>query len=575
MAIGSTMLYIGPEPDQADNDTLAESGFAGNVGFFPGPGVPVGLIQSDSFSGDVQSIDDTGFGNGPDIADFVHFSIGGLTRAVGLGIKIDQFGTWQQEVVGTGFGGASYVVTVQYGGLVSESETLIVSFGSMKLEYSANSFDWVAKTNTLLNAAYAAGFASDAWNAWVPLWNDIADIFNEWTALLEFGHVDFLGEYQRLQDALDVKHAEVKSYKNSPLRSQEPEFYKALKDYSLATIKLLDTFPDPEITLNGVIVDPFTHPELTLGIGLELFKEFDVDTGDEPQADITAQVTGQNQKVLVDGGLVAGSLEYGLGIQTIAYQNPGITGSPGNDVISGTAFSETIKGLQGDDVINGRGGDDQIYGGTGDDRLSGGPGDDRIFGGPGRDKLYGNNGDDRLSGGLGNDKLFGGGGQDILSGGSGNDKLSGQGDADTLKGEDGDDKLNGGQGSDKLYGGRNNDFLTGKAGNDRLWGDHGRDTLNGGLGNDRLTGGTHADEFRFVSAGAEFGRDVITDFQIGVDTLHLISASGEAGTFGEFVAASSQSGSDVVYDSGGDSKNVITLQNILLTSLSASDFDFS
>ncbi|MBY6262297.1 hypothetical protein EI613_10270 [Azospirillum sp. 412522] len=110
-------------------------------------------------------------------------------------------------------------------------------------------------------------------------------------------------------------------------------------------------------------------------------------------------------------------------------------------------------------------------------------------------------------------------GNDTLIGGAGNDTLGG-----------------GGSGNDSLVGGAGNDLLFGGLGNDVLIGGDGDDTLTGSLGADTLTGGAGADMFKYeglndISVGfAVVGvpntsrpaiTEVITDFQPGVDKLHI------------------------------------------------------
>jgi glycerophosphoryl diester phosphodiesterase len=133
----------------------------------------------------------------------------------------------------------------------------------------------------------------------------------------------------------------------------------------------------------------------------------------------------------------------------------------GNDVLVGSASSETIAGLLGDDEISGGEGDDTLRG----DLNSRSPG--------------GNVG--------GNDTIFGG---------LGNDQIGGKGGNDSLFGDEGDDLI---------------------------WGDDGDDILRGGLGNDTLTGddfsgGEGAD--MFVLAANE-GTDTIVDFEVGIDVIGL------------------------------------------------------
>ncbi|MDK3016519.1 calcium-binding protein [Pseudodonghicola flavimaris] len=83
---------------------------------------------------------------------------------------------------------------------------------------------------------------------------------------------------------------------------------------------------------------------------------------------------------------------------------------------------------------------------------------------------------------------------------AGDDKLSGNRHDNLINAGDGDDTLNGGGGRDTLIGGAGNDIL------------------DGGRGRDTLTGSDGADAFIFSKG---YGKDTITDFELGVDTLIL------------------------------------------------------
>ena len=204
-----------------------------------------------------------------------------------------------------------------------------------------------------------------------------------------------------------------------------------------------------------------------------------------------------------------------------------------------------VELMKGDDILFlGAGGDDVFSGYRHDDTLKGRSGDDTLKGRGGADTLKGNAGDDTLIGGNGADALIGGKGADTLIGGKG---------ADTLKGNAGDDTLAGGKGADTLLGGI------------------GKDVLNGGMGKDVLTGGIGRDSFVFTG---NFGKDTVTDFTAGKDTLDLSGLTGEAASFGDFLAAATERDGSVVYDLGGDGKNVITLLDTSLDDLGASDFLF-
>jgi Ca2+-binding RTX toxin-like protein len=158
------------------------------------------------------------------------------------------------------------------------------------------------------------------------------------------------------------------------------------------------------------------------------------------------------------------------------------------DTLFGTGFDDEVNAFAGNDFVNAGAGNDSVFGGNGNDDLRGLDGNDSLFGGANDDRLEG---DSLLSSNFGND---------ILSGGSGNDVLFGFGGNDTLRGGTGDD------------------------------------VLIGGAGADRMSGNSGFDRFDFNSqndsrAGVGF-RDVITDFQKGVDLIDLFNVDANANTSG-------------------------------------------
>jgi Ca2+-binding RTX toxin-like protein len=90
--------------------------------------------------------------------------------------------------------------------------------------------------------------------------------------------------------------------------------------------------------------------------------------------------------------------------------------------ISGTPGDDTLTGTDHNDVICGLGGDDVLAGGRGRDRIEGGGGNDRLSGADAWDLLFGGRGDDRIAGGDGPDLLVGGRGDDAVNGGPGRDR---------------------------------------------------------------------------------------------------------------------------------------------------------
>lgn len=211
-------------------------------------------------------------------------------------------------------------------------------------------------------------------------------------------------------------------------------------------------------------------------------------------------------------------------------------------VISGTGQSDTLIGVPGQTLIEADKGNDEVYGRSDNDTLIGGDGNDTILGQGGDDYIMGGSGHDTLRGQTGNDELFGGHHQDLLEGGSGNDLL---------------------------FGGTGNDTLFGETGNDSLFGDDGSDVLNGGAGQDRLEGGANADIFVFSPTGSN-ETDVIIDFEVGIDKIHI---DGTTANFGDLTVTDLGSGgTQVELDQYGVS---ITIHGIDAANVSSNWFEFT
>jgi serralysin len=180
-------------------------------------------------------------------------------------------------------------------------------------------------------------------------------------------------------------------------------------------------------------------------------------------------------------------------------------GTNGDDILPHTGQSnggnETFKGLGGSDVLKGGAGADVLDGGTGNDTAS-----------------YA--GSDAVNVNLATKAALG----DQATG----DKIAG---IENLTGSSYNDVLTGGNGGGNV--------LTGGAGADKLDGGAGNDVLIGGAGKDIMTGGIGEDTFILkapTETGSGLNRDVITDFQHGVDKIDIsaIDANGSAAGNGTF-----------------------------------------
>lgn len=315
------------------------------------------------------------------------------------------------------------------------------------------------------------------------------------------------------------------------------------------------------------------------------------------------RVDGQSGNDSIDGGGENDYLFGSGGFDTI-------NGGDGHDTISGGSHADLLTGGAGNDTMLGGDGYDQIYGGDDADRIWAGSSADRVYGGrgndwisagsnvgnsvdgifgeEGNDTLFGNagfdflnggDGDDVLDGGHqsdnlygedGNDTLLGSYGFDRLFGGRGDDQLSGGDAGDGLFGQDGNDTLWGGEGGDRFFGGQGNDIFDGGTGEDTIYADAGFDTIIGGEGNDRLFGGFNADEFVFSD---NHGNDTIEDFDAFNENEVLdLSNLRSMNTFSDVLNAASQSGQDVVINTG--SGHSIRLKNVRIEDLDENDFVF-
>ncbi|OWJ65051.1 calcium-binding protein [Inquilinus limosus] len=186
-----------------------------------------------------------------------------------------------------------------------------------------------------------------------------------------------------------------------------------------------------------------------------------------------------------------------------------LNGYEGNDVLRGGAGADRLDGGAGTDTASyytgtvgvavdlstgkGTGGDAQGDVLTGIENVSGSQGNDSLTGNAGANTLQGWNGNDVLRGGAGADRLDGGVGIDTASYWSEStgvtvDLSTGRGTGGNAQGDIlvSIENVNGSRAGDTLIGNSGANVLNGYEGNDVLRGGAGKDTLAGGIGSDRF-----------------------------------------------------------------------------------------
>jgi len=135
-----------------------------------------------------------------------------------------------------------------------------------------------------------------------------------------------------------------------------------------------------------------------------------------------------------------------------------------------------------------------------------------------------------------------------------------------------DSALDGSGGSDSLrlvegvIGSRFDDLLVGSDLVDRLEGGAGADTLRGNGGNDVLLGGADADSFQYTAA--DWGVDVILDWQDGVDRIVVDSVAG-LGSLTDFTVTQAGAAARLAFG-----VSAIVLANTDIGTIDDSDFLF-
>jgi hypothetical protein len=523
------MLIVGPEPGRANNNTQANAGSGSPIGAFSEES-PVRVYRTSTFTGDV------GDGDGSDPADVVRFEVGDATDRIACAFTFEAY-AWE-DFAADGWTGAIQGVSVSIrSGAIAERITLAAKVGHGNPEFG----EWSAALNsaeraridnflTLRSLFLSSGGLTIAeevhWNGLGETYTRLGAAFERWGEALKTSEIGAV-ESEAIAD-VEEELRNLRSLENS-VSSRVAPYRDAIEEIGETYLTFFEEFREPVYTLNGSVIDFVRDDRVTLlGDTLQCYVELS-----DPGYALVAKVTGRSFVFNLEPGAPSDWLpvEYGFGLETLAYTLPKLIGTLKNDRISGTGNDDRIDGKQGDDLINGKAGDDHIVGGHGNDTIDGGVGDDWVDGSFGNDVIRGGTGNDTLAGSFGNDRIDGG---------------------------DGNDSLHGGEGNDRLGAGKGNDRLDARAGQDILRGGIGRDVLIGGTENDTLSGGVGPDRFVFFRGD---GLDIVTDFTPGEDDLDLTGAAP--------IKRISADGNDTVILLGRDQ---IVLTGVAPSDLSDGDF---
>ncbi|EPN30121.1 calcium binding hemolysin protein, partial [Pseudomonas syringae pv. actinidiae ICMP 18807] len=134
--------------------------------------------------------------------------------------------------------------------------------------------------------------------------------------------------------------------------------------------------------------------------------------------DLVIQIKDSGETLRVGSHFYANAT-YGYGIDQVQFAD-------GSVLTNAQIRMALLTGTEGDESISGYDSADNLLGLSGNDLLYGLQGDDTLKGGDGRDTLSGGDGNDTLDGGAGNDSLDGGYGSDtyVFRKGSGQDTIN-------------------------------------------------------------------------------------------------------------------------------------------------------
>jgi Ca2+-binding RTX toxin-like protein len=318
----------------------------------------------------------------------------------------------------------------------------------------------------------------------------------------------------------------------------------------------------------------------------------DNDTVSFQRASLAGDVTSIVVDLADNGAKTIVTLNDGVSGDPYIMNIENVTGTNGDDTITGNNLTNILSGLDGDDTLVGEAGDNTLLGGDDDDVLIGGVGNDTLMGGNDFDTVdysiitgsgiivdllnqqasTASHGTDRVIdverviATQNADSLIGDLAANVLEGGAGADEISGLAGQDTLRGDAGNDTIDGGNDNDTIFGGADNDTLDGGFGDDTIYGGADDDVLIGNVGDDTLDGGAGDNIADYTKSTASIVVDLANgtvtddgygdgDKLINIDNIRGADLAGASGDTivgnGNVNIIEGQAGDDTINGGGG------------------------
>ncbi|MEZ5615820.1 MAG: calcium-binding protein, partial [Rhodocyclaceae bacterium] len=392
---------------------------------YESPVLAVGFGRDEGFLVTTEQVLDTGEGGGNytgelslkriRFADGSELTLDDMIALAGVGVVGEQYGTWWDDVlVGSvapdvihGDGGSDRIDARGQNDIVNGGEGEDVIFGGTGDDVLYGSWD-----NDVLAGGSGADQLSGDYGDDIYAYNrgDGADRIDNWPGMLS-------GDNDAISFGGGILETDISAYVT-------PEGRLILQTGAEGDSLVLDWF-DVSSGFSAkqqqtISLAQFIHPDGTVRVYdlaqlvTDLKDDLLAADADNPlrlfddaaDHDVTADWIG-------DGGPLGGNPALAYALLGDPFAEPqAIYAEAGDDVIVGTALSDTIDAGDGNNVIDSGSGNDEVIAGSGNDTIAAGAGADMIYASEGDDVITGGEGDDFIDAGPGNDRAIGGAGDD-------------------------------------------------------------------------------------------------------------------------------------------------------------------